>query len=154
MKYIKLNHNLFTIVDDEDYDLVNKWKWYCKRGYAVRSIYVNKKSKKVYLHRFLMNTPEGLSVDHINGNKLDNRKANLRNCTLQQNLCNRPVSKNKDSCKFKGVYRHESGKWLALIKKDGKRFHIGLFSEIKDAAKAYDKKAIELQGEFAHPNFI
>jgi hypothetical protein len=93
-----------------------------------------------------------MQCDHINHNGLDNRRCNLRLCTHQQNCFNK---KPKPGCtnKYKGVYRsHESKKWRAEIRRNGRKIHIGHFDYEQDAAIAYDDYAIELFGEFAYLN--
>jgi hypothetical protein len=93
-KQITLTKGQFAIVDDEDYDFINQWKWTAvknKNGnwYALRQVRVDKHSVYVYMHRQIMNTPSDLVVDHIDHNGLNNQKDNLRNCTQKENLRNR-----------------------------------------------------------------
>lgn len=129
MKYIKLTRNKEAIVDDEDFDLISKYKWYCSSmGYAQRSDRVNKKRVEVLLHRFLLKAKKGQEIDHVNRNPLDNRKENLRFCTRSENNHNRGMNKNNSSG-YKGVYWHKGAKkWLAQIMLDRKRINVGLFS--------------------------
>lgn len=98
-----------------------------------------------------MQCQKGFQVDHINHDKLDNRKSNLRIVTQQQNLMNRKVFKNNKTG-FKGVSVYGE-KYRASIRKNGKREYLGFFKNPIDAAKAYDKRAIELFGEYAVLNF-
>ena len=94
-----------------------------------------------------------MPTDHINGDGLDNRKQNLRTCTHTENMRNRGKSKNNTSG-FKGVSWHKRGKtWDAKIAHNKKLMHIGSFKDKEVAAKAYDRKAIELHGKFAKLNF-
>jgi hypothetical protein len=105
------------------------------------------------MHRQVTNAPKGLVVDHINHNGLDNRRANLRLCTKQQNNCNSRSFRHKTS-NYKGVFKEKgSKKFRAYIRFNKKPVHIGMFELEIDAAKAYDKKAKELFGEFAYLNF-
>ncbi len=105
------------------------------------------------MHRLIMNTPPDLVCDHINHNGLDNRKANLRNCTIKQNNANARPAK-WTSSKYKGVsYIKRKKKWAVYIKKDGRQFNLGCFADEAEAAKAYDASAKKLHGEFAHLNF-
>lgn len=91
-------------------------------------------------------------LDHINQDKLDNRIENLRPATRAQNAHNRTSYKGSSS-KFKGVSWHKyRNKYQASIRKNGKQYYLGIFDNAKDAARAYDKKAIELFGEFASLN--
>lgn len=154
MKEIELTHGYKTIIDDEDYELVNKYNWYYHNGYATTKVKVNGKRKHIYIHRLVNNTPDGLITDHINGDRLNNRRSNLRSCTDKQNLRNR--KKRKDSKgNYKGVVLYKrTGKWQAYIMKDSKQYHLGYFNKEKDAAKAYNKKAVELFGEFARLNDV
>ena len=162
-KLIPLSQNKFAIVDAEDYDRLNNYKWCLTRtphtNYAMRRTKGKRvngkrvKRKVIMMHRFIMNAPRHLVVDHINHNGLDNRKANLRLCTRAENNRNRRLLLNKSS-KYKGVSWDKQRKlFIACIRCNGKYYNLGRFkSEIK-AAKAYDKKAVELFREFAFLNF-
>lgn len=150
MKRIKLVNRGFALVDDFDYPLLKKRKWYNSGGYA-RSYWTRRFGKAVLMHRLIMSAPKDRGVDHINGNTLDNRKQNLRLCTQKQNLRN--VSKHKDNKSgYKGVY-FSQGKWRADIMASGVRRFLGLFSNKIKAAKAYDRAAKLLNGKFAKTNF-
>lgn len=149
MKLIPLTKGRFATVDDEDYQWLNQWKWHCESlGYAVRRYTLND-YKIVRMHRLIMNTPKGMECDHINGNKLDNRKVNLRNCSHQENARNQHKYKVRSS-KYKGVSQCiREGKWQVYV---GRQF-IGYFENERWAAMAYDINAKALFGEFAHTNF-
>lgn len=150
MKTIKLNNGQETIVDNEDFERVNNFSWYfTSHGYAMH------KDKKYtdYLHRAILNAPKNKYIDHINGNKLDNRKENLRLCSFSQNLMNTRKRKNV-SCEFKGVsWGKERSKWTAMIQINNKRIFLGRFTDKIEAAKSYDIAARKLFGEFAKTNF-
>ena len=122
--------------------------------YAVRQICLGKgKTKAVHLHREIIGAPTGMFVDHINHNGLDNRKANLRLATRLQNARNRPKTNKATSSQYKGVsYRRANGKWSATIFTDGRNVHLGYFETEIEAAKTYDKAAIERYGRFAALN--
>jgi hypothetical protein len=157
MKLIELTKGKYTIVDDEDFEFLNQWKWcYLKGGYVVKSIKANgNKWINIYLHRAIMGVlcPK-LQVDHINGNKLDNRKENLRIVTNQQNNMNKKPGLNFTS-KYKGVYwNRDKNKWRSRVNVNGKAKHIGYFTSEIEAAKAYNKKAFELYGEYAWLNVV
>ena len=152
--------NLFTLVDDEDYEYLNQWKWRVKKtrcGYYVRrNTLKNNKNTSIIMHRVLMNLKENkkVHVDHIDHNTLNNQKNNLRVCTIAQNQWNQisiGYKKNRYS-KYKGVHRYGIY-WRVRISKNKRRFHIGVYKNEIEAALAYDKKANELYGEFACLNF-
>ncbi len=151
--------DVFALVDDEDYERINKYKWHAiktKWGwYAMRAIYVPKmKSVKLYMAKEILRYVGGKEVDHKNHNTLDNQKSNLRLCTSSQNSMNTRIRTDNVSG-YKGVYFHRlAKKWLAQIVKDKKNYYLGLYNNKHDAGKAYNKKAKELFGEFAHLNKI
>ena len=142
MKKIKLTKGYQAIVDNEDFDWLNKWKWCAKVGhwgvYAIRRPW-NKESKDynwVYMHREVNKTPKGLFTDHINGNGLDNRKSNLRTVTTQQNAFNTKKYRTNTSG-YRGIYYDDSrGKYRVRIGADYKTVHLGSFKLLKDAIKA------------------
>jgi hypothetical protein len=154
MKEIQLSQNRIAIVDDEEYEGLMKWKWsYTKVGYASRWYRKDGKRYSISMHRQIMGAVVGGEIDHINNNSLDNRKENLRPCTRQQNCCNYPT-KNHTS-KFKGVHHHaRNNSWISQIKVKGKNIHIGSFRREEEAARAYNQKATEMNGEFAYLNKI
>lgn len=156
-KLIPLTQGKFAIVDDEDYEWLNQWKW-CAfinesgQCYAARGTRRNHQRKTILMHRLIMNATKGQIIDHKNHNSSDNRRANLRICTHQQNDRNR--RKVFGSSKFKGVsWKKSNSCWCAYIKINGKHKSLGFFHNEIDAAKAYDVKAKELFGEFAKTNF-
>ncbi len=150
---IPLTCGQFALVDAEDYYRLAKFQWFANgptktKFYAVRKC----DRKNVKMHRVIMAAPDHLSVDHIDRNGLNNCKSNLRLCTHAQNSCNKP-SRNGVS-KYKGINRDRyEKKWTARVHFNNKTCHIGTFATEIDAAKAYDKKAVELHGEFACLNF-
>ena len=100
-----------------------------------------------------MDTPENLVCDHVNHEGLDNRIANLRNCTVEQNNANRRSARHASS-RFLGVaWDRRRNKWVAYIKKDGKQKTLGLFDDEVEAARAHDSASRQLHGPFAHLNF-
>jgi hypothetical protein len=150
MKKIPLNKGMFAIVDAEDFDFISSYNWSYINGYAVSNIGY----KTSYMHRILNKTPDCFQTDHINGNKLDNRKSNLRQANFSQNNCNKSKTSNNSSG-YKGVSWHKkSEKWRADIKINKKQTSLGLFNCKETAAVAYNKKALELHGSFARLNDI
>lgn len=154
---IPLTQGKFVKVDPEDYIWLSQFRWHCKANssaiYAVRTVTSAGRQKRIYMHRLIMDTPPHLVCDHINHNGLDNRKANLRNCTMKQNNAN-ARSAREVSSRYKGVsYSKRKKKWAVYIKKDGTQFNLGCFNDEIEAAKAYDAAAEKLHGEFAHLNF-
>jgi len=154
---IPLTQGRFTKVDPDDYPWLAQFRWHRKTNpnatYAVRTITIAGKSKRIFMHRLIMSTPAHLVCDHVNHDGLDNRKANLRNCTIRQNNANSRSARGASS-KYKGVsWNRTRKKWAAYVKKDNKQLYLGLFENEIAAAKAYDKKAGELFGKFASLNF-
>lgn len=150
MKEIKLTQDKVAIVDDDDFVWLSKYKWFYNGGYALRR---NGKSH-VKMHREIMNTPQGEITDHINGNKLDNRRKNLRIATAQVNILNRPTQKNNLSS-FRGVSWHgKVKKWVVQIGQNSyKGKHIGYYDDKIQAALAYDIAAKAIFKEHAVLNF-
>ena len=157
MKQIALTQGKFALVDDEDFEELNKYKWfYHKSGYAIRNIRlgVNLRSS-LKMHRVIMETPYGKDTDHKDLNKLNNQKYNLRICNRSQNVMNSlPRSDNKSG--YRGVYFHKiTNKWAAQISNfNHKQIHLGVFLSPEEAARAYNEAAIKCYGEFARLNII
>lgn len=157
MKEIKLTQGQVALVDDEDYEYLNQWKWCANRSiggyYAVRTDKqkADQKRETICMHRLILNAPKGLQVDHINHNTLDNTKQNLRICTNSQNQMNRsPCGKSK----YLGVTYYRNNTCLrASIKANNKSIHLGYFKTEEEAAHAYDEAAKKYFGEFANLNF-
>lgn len=138
------------IVDDYKYYDLIKYSWYTKDGYVYGHV---PGKNNVIMHRFLMNAKTNEIIDHINGNKLDNRLSNLRISNPTLNGHNKTKKQNASS-KYLGVsYIISKKRFKAVITKDKKQYFIGTFVSEEDAAKARDKKAIELYGEYAKLNF-
>ena len=150
---IRLNQDTVTLVDSEDLRDINLHRWFLSRTkYGNQYAKRNEKGRSIYMHREIMNPPPHMEIDHINGDGLDNRKQNLRICTRSQNQRNSKKRIVKSS-NFKGVCFDKTGnKWRARIYYEKKNNQIGQFDTDFEAAEAYDKKAIELFGEFARLN--
>ena len=152
MKRILLTQGQYAIVDDEDLERISHWKWHFGGGYARRGNYPS--WRLIYMHREVLNVPSHLDCDHINGNRLDNRKINLRVCTHAQNTKNRKLSRNNRSG-FKGVHwRERDKKWSASIGIEKRRMYLGYFETREEAATSYNNAAKVLHGEFANLNKI
>lgn len=135
-------------VDFEDIKRMEQYVWYCDGRYVYA-----KTPRKLYLHRFLMDAPTGKQVDHKNGNKLDNRKANLRVCSSKENTRNQTGGKGLSG--VKGVYWDKKNKkWIASIMVDYKYKNLGRFSTIEEAARRYNQAAKEYFGEFGKVNIL
>lgn len=154
MKEIKLTQGKVALVDDEDFEELNKYKW-CAHNEGGRTYATgyNKESFRNYkhpkMHRVIMKPLNGEDIDHVDGDGLNNQRNNLRTCTHQQNLMN---SRKRKGCSsiFKGVTWHKKlHKWRAYIVLNSKQIALGCYSFEEDAARAYDKKALELFGDFA-----
>lgn len=149
MKEIKLTKGLFTQVDDDDYGWLNQYRWYAHKVKGEFYAATRMKGIFIYMHRFIMNTPNKLDTDHWDHKKLNNQRYNLRICTTSQNLMNIIP---RGSSKYLGVSIYH-GYIRTEISKLGERYYLGSFKTEIAAAMAYDKKAKELFGEFANLNF-
>ena len=155
---IPLTQGKYAIVDPEDFERLNKHKWFAVKSantfYVGRTIYAGKKHISIRMHREVIHPPDHLLVDHINHNGLDNRKANLRPATCAQNSYNRKQFRKRKTSKYTGVsWRKQKKKWTVIIRYNCKNKFIGYFKDEIQAAKAYDKAAKEYHGEFASLNF-
>lgn len=145
MKKVPLNKGKFALVDDDDFERVSQHKWvYSNRGYA-RRIH---RGKTIHMHRFVMSSDT--LYDHINRDKLDNRKSNLRPCTRSQNQANRRTPANNTSG-HKGVcYDKRRLMWRSYIRTNGKQRFLGYYKKIEDAILAYQSAADKYFGDFAN----
>ncbi|MCY0913237.1 HNH endonuclease [Massilia antarctica] len=136
-------------VDESTRVLVTQYRWGVEAN--ARQVLGMVNGKQLSLHRFLMNEPKGLEVDHINGDPLDNRLCNLRICTHAENMRNRKMHKN-NKCGAKGVYmdhRKRLNPYRAEIKVDGRKITLGAFATVDAAAQAYRVASKQYHGEFA-----
>ena len=152
MKEIPLTKNTVALVDDEDYERLSKFKWHNNNGYAKRNMPIlNSSNYYTFMHWEVLGCPGTSVIDHIDGNKLNNSKSNLRVCTPQQNCWN--INKGiRAASGYRGVYRNGS-KWHARIKHNGKVKHLGNFNTPEEAAMTYDVAALEYRGDFAQLNY-
>lgn len=173
MKEIQLTQGRVALVDDDDFDYLNQWKWFALKGrhtyYAARTTRVKNgntlKGVIIYMHREVVRASR-LMVDHRDGNGLNNQKTNLRYCTQRQNSQNR---RSAGKSKYLGVMcikvrtayvkkdgvesRHEYDRITAIIKTNGKQKRLGYYKSEEEAARAYDEAARKYHGEFANLNF-
>lgn len=153
---IPLTQGRYAKVDPQDYIWLSQFRWHCKSNiktiYAVRTVTIDGKQKRIFMHRMIADTPENLVCDHINHEGLDNRSANLRNCTIRQNNINSRAAGTSTS-RYKGVsWNRRRRRWVVYIKKDGRQKFLGSFNDEIEAAKAYDAAAKKLHGRFATLN--
>lgn len=147
MKEIKLTQGRFAIVDDELFNYLNQWKWSYHAGYAVRSQYIRGKRspKTILMHRIVNESKKGFDTDHINRNKLDNRKENLRTVTSLENHTNMGDFKHNSSGN-KGVHWDKSrNKWMAFIVSNYKFINLGRFTHKEEAVNARQQAERELR---------
>jgi len=176
MKTIPLTRGKAALIDDEDYERVNQYKWTAKprtrRGITygwvarrnqwfgdpnVQTVMKSSKGdrivngyyKNLHLHRFIMNAPEGMVVDHIDGNGLNNQKSNLRICTHSQNAMN-SRTRSSNSTGVRGVsFDSQTGKWRATITHKGKMKNLGRYKELEEAIGIRKEAEKEIFGDFA-----
>lgn len=137
-----------VLIDDEDWPLVSQYQWWAVNQHG--TIYIINRALK--LHRVIMDAPNGYSVDHINGNTLDNRKGNLRICLNKDNVKNSKRPHNNTSG-VKGVcWDKNRSKWMAKIKVDQRTINLGRYNDIEEANKAYFNAGRKYFGEFFRAN--
>jgi len=155
MKIIPLTQGKATLVDDEDFEFLNQFKWYahkCRNTYYVQRGYKKEDGKlgNIHMHRIIMDIKNNKQIDHIDHNGLNNQKSNLRICNHKQNMRN---STGFGKSKFKGINLQRGKYFAAHISINGKTKHLGSFKTEIEAAKKYDEAAKMYYGEFANLNF-
>jgi len=151
MKKIKLTKGKYTLVDDRDFEWLNQWKWLCQGTqwggeYAARRT----KNKYILMHRLILGVKEGEYVDHKNGDGLDNRRYNLRNCTNAENGRNRKGLNKNNTSGFRGITRYKrTDKWLVQIMVNRKGISLGHFATKAEANKVAKLARKKYFGEFA-----
>lgn len=129
-------------------------------GFSIRGAnnYVDiysKETKAIKIHRYILNCPKNLVVDHINGDTFDNRVSNIRICTVSDNNKNSCIRKGKKTSRYKGVYRRNNYKknpFVVKMQVNNKYYHIGCYPSEEEAVKAYNDNATKLFGKFAKLN--
>lgn len=157
MREIELTQGKVALVDDEDFEWLNQWKWCAVKSkrsfYVIRTSYKPRKHT-IRMHRLIMNAPNGAIIDHKDNNGLNCQKSNLRICTNQQNCCGKRLRLGYSSV-FKGVYWcKRAEKWISRIGVNYKKKEVGLFNSEVEAAVAYNQAALKYHGEFARLNNI
>lgn len=152
-RWVSLGKGRFTLVDADLFERVNEHTWWHGR----RSAYNQRGKKRMSLHHFVTGIPEHVIIDHRNRDPLDNRRENLRIATLSQNGMNSRKRHHggPPTSKYKGVWwDKEKSKWAAMIRANKKAYALGRFTVEEEAARAYDRAAKRLHGEFALLNFL
>lgn len=149
-KEILLKTGEVVIVDDDLYDELSQYNWYLvgsgsgyASGYKRGTKQIKGKQKQIQMHRLITNAPKDMQVSHLNGNRLDNRKSNLRICNVAENAVNRRAFKTNKTG-FKGVRKTKDGRYVAGIR-------LGTFKSAEEAAAVYQKTHVFLHG--VHSNF-
>lgn len=170
MEVLLANNKGIALIDDEDFNIINKYKWHIKSGGYANTTFKNSDGKltRITMHKLIMGeVSNNLEIDHKNRNKLDNRRSNLRFCTRSENQKNKkPTGRSK----YLGVSIHKTKRKyitkkglkkeytytsiIAHIKANGKYLHLGTFNTELEAALAYNKAAVKYHGEFANLNKI
>lgn len=145
------------MVDDEDYDYLNQWRWHFSHGYAMRR--QSNPRKYIYMHREIMGIADKngkIQIDHIDRNGLNNRRSNLRICSRRENRGNQKINSNNKSG-YRGVCFDKTIKgnlkWRARISAKHNEIFLGRFTNSEDAARAWDTAAKKYFGDFARLNF-
>ncbi len=142
-KEIKLTKGMVCIVDDDDFEWLSQWKW---QAHKSKNKYYAVRKRVIRMHREIAKTPDGMQCDHIDGNTLDNRKSNLRNCEAYQNAMNRGANTNSKTG-AKGVCL-DRGRYRARITFRGKKMHVGYFKTIDAAIEKRRIVERKLFGDF------
>jgi hypothetical protein len=155
VKYIPLSKGMVAIIDDCDYELVSRYKWHASSS-AIGKYYARSSNKgnRIYMHRLITNAPNDKEVDHINQNRLDNRRSNLRLCNRSQNNCNQGLRTDNTSDYIGVDFHKQTKKWRARIYNNGSTIFLGFFDTAEEAAIARNHAAKKYYGEFAEFNNV
>lgn len=148
-RLIQLTKGKCALVDPEDFDELSRYKWQYNGGYARRTWRENGEGRQIYMHRQITAADNGLEVDHINGNRLDNRRSNLRVVSHSQNAMNVPLS-SKNRSGHTGVWwSPKRERWIAYIYDGGKRRTLGYFKDKESAIATRQAAEKRIYGEFS-----
>lgn len=155
LAFVPLSRGYEAIIDASDIPIVAGKNWHTQlsvngRAYAVRTVKSGGTKRTIWLHREIIAATPIQMVDHIDGNGLNNRRANLRAATNSENLCNRPRQTNNTSGRKGVTWSRAAQKWIAQIQSKGQQQYLGLFEDIDAASAAYQAAATRLQGQFAY----
>lgn len=151
---VGLTRGLFAVIDAADLHLIAGYQWRVNASGSSKMYAVAGQSPKIIMHRLILGVTNGLFVDHINGDTLDNRRCNLRPATASQNRANAGKSKSSASSKYRGVsWKKRDRRWQAQIFHKGACHFLGYFLTEEEAARAYDAAFLNIHGEFARLNF-
>lgn len=150
--YVTLTKGHTAVIDAADADFVGIFNWWAQEMphavYAARTTPRGEGKKKIFLHRYLMRPPEGMDVDHIDGDGMNNRRSNLRVATRHENACNQKI-RAANTSGFKGVsFEKFTGRWAASICSNNKYKRIGRFDTVDEAGAAYAEWSRSLHGRF------
>jgi hypothetical protein len=149
---IPLTQGKVAIVDVADYEWLSQWKWCANNQHGIWYAVRAKRPELIRMHRVILDAKAGQIVDHIDGNGLNNRRANIRLCTSHQNSMNMS-RQTRGSSRFRGVaWQKTQNVWVARIRDGEKLLYLGRFSDEVKAALAYDAAAQRIFGEFARLN--
>jgi len=155
VKEIPLTQGQVALVDNEDFETLNQFKWCAQWAPDAQTFYAQRREGKkiIYMHRKILDAPDRVKIDHRNHLGLDNQRSNLRFATGNQNQANSRISK-RNTSGFKGVSRYrKKERWKAQISKNNRSIFLGYFNHPEQAARAYDAAALKYFGEFACCNF-
>lgn len=154
MKTIVLSRGQVTFVDDEDFEYLTQWRWYMNTyGYATRCYMTEGKIKRLYLHRVVTEAPKGIFTDHIDGDRLNNQKGNLRLVNQKENSQNRKKGINNRSGYIGVSWDNYNKRWKAQGMFEGKQKFLGNFKDPVSAAKCRDEFVKTVYGSYAKLNF-
>lgn len=153
---IKLTQGEYAEIDDDCFNIVDKYSWYTLVSDKNNTYYAATKIKRktLLMHRLLLGLQPGEICDHKDGNGLNNKLDNIRKCTFSQNQQNKSKTTNTTTSKYKGVYLKRLYKWYASIRINTKFIHLGVYDTEIEAARAYNTAALRMFGQFAKLNKI